>query len=208
MNKGINAPLTVFPPGATQFSPHLIEPASKKEKMQQFLASLTLALKSLEYMLSICERQEEKSNLEQLLCRIQSLLGLSSQFIESTGTVKGNEHMLLPPSHCKQKTEMDQEFIHQLIQVIEKNFPYPDFNVEELAKKLNISEATLYRKVYAITGETPCEFIRSFRLQRAAQLLECQFGSVMDVAFEVGFNSHSYFTKCFREKFGRLPSHF
>jgi AraC-like DNA-binding protein len=78
--------------------------------------------------------------------------------------------------------------------------------VEQLAKKLYMSSATLYRKVQALSGEIPSEYIRSFRLRRAAQLFKENFGSVTEVAFEVGFNSRTYFTKCFKEKFHQLPS--
>jgi AraC-like DNA-binding protein len=78
--------------------------------------------------------------------------------------------------------------------------------VDQLAGKLYMSSATLYRKVRALTGEVPSEYIRSFRLRRAAQLLKDNFGSVTEVAFEVGFTSRAYFTRCFKKKFHQLPS--
>jgi signal transduction histidine kinase/DNA-binding response OmpR family regulator len=105
-------------------------------------------------------------------------------------------------------SEIDREFIKELQDVIEKNLSDPDFNVEQLGKKLYMSRATLYRKIHALTGESPNDFIQTYRLKRGAELLEKNFGTVLEVAFEVGFSSASYFTKCFKKKFNRLPSAF
>ncbi|MCP4157250.1 MAG: response regulator, partial [bacterium] len=89
-------------------------------------------------------------------------------------------------------SDMDKEFLKELQAVITKNITAPEFNVEELGKQLYISGATLYRKIRALSGETPTEFIRSCRLKRAAQLLRKGYGSVTEVAFEVGFTSRAY----------------
>jgi len=105
-------------------------------------------------------------------------------------------------------SQMDREFIKELQDMIEKNLSDPDFNVERLGKKLYMSRATLYRKINALSGESPIEFLQSYRLKRGAELLENNFGSVLEVAFEVGFSSASYFTKCFKKKFNQLPSDF
>ena len=78
--------------------------------------------------------------------------------------------------------------------------------MEELGKKLYMSRASLYRKIQALTGGSPNHFIRNYRLKRAAQLLKENFGNVTEVAFEVGFSSSAYFTKCFKEQFQQLPS--
>jgi AraC-like DNA-binding protein len=103
---------------------------------------------------------------------------------------------------------IDREFMKELNAVIEKHLDDPEFNVEQLAKKLYMSSATLYRKIQAVSGEIPSEYIRSYRLHRAAQLFKDNFGSVTEVAFEVGFASRTYFTRCFKEKFHQLPSVF
>jgi AraC-like DNA-binding protein len=90
--------------------------------------------------------------------------------------------------------------------VIEKHLDEVDYSVEELSRELYMGRTTLYRKVLALSGETPAEFIRSYRLKRAAQLLRKKSASLLDVAIAVGFSSSSYFTQCFKEKFHRLPS--
>jgi AraC-like DNA-binding protein len=102
----------------------------------------------------------------------------------------------------------DSEFVEQLHVIIEKNLSNPLFSVAKLCKKLELSRATMYRKIQALTGESPQLFIRSFRLQRAAHLLENNYGNVTEVCFHVGFNSTAYFTKCFKEKFGCAPKVF
>jgi len=71
-----------------------------------------------------------------------------------------------------------------------------------------MGRTSLYRKILALTGETPTQFMRSYRLQRAAQLFKANFGNVTDVAFAVGFSNTAYFAKCFKEKFHRSPSQY
>jgi AraC-like DNA-binding protein len=90
--------------------------------------------------------------------------------------------------------------------VINENLADEEFNVEQLCKKLYMSRTTLYRKVLAISGLTPTEYIRSYRLKRGAELLKQNYGTVLEVSVEVGFSNSSYFAKCFKEKFHQLPS--
>jgi transcriptional regulator GlxA family with amidase domain len=103
-------------------------------------------------------------------------------------------------------SKIDKGFIRELQEVMERNLSEPEFNVEELKKKLCMSGTSLYRKIQALSGLSPTDFLRNYRLKRAAQLLESGFGSITEVAFEVGFSSRAYFTKCFKEKFNQLPS--
>ena len=69
-----------------------------------------------------------------------------------------------------------------------------------------MSRMQLLRKIRALTGQAPGEFIRTTRLKRAAQLLDKKFGNVAEICYEAGFNNLSYFSKCFREFYGILPS--
>lgn len=105
-------------------------------------------------------------------------------------------------------SKIDKEFIARLKEVIKKNIADPDFNIEQLCEKMAMSQPTLYRKIQALSGESPTDFIRSYRLKRGARLLEEKFGSVLEVAFEVGFSSAAYFTKCFKKKYNCLPSQY
>jgi len=137
-----------------------------------------------------------------LSARIKNLIELRRQL-----HVKLDREMRLQPAKIS-ISEIDKEFFRELEAVIEANLSEPEFNVEDMGKKLYMSRATLYRKIHALSGKTPSEFLRSYRLKRAAQLLSENFMSVTEVAFEVGFSNRTYFTKCFKEKFHQLPSDF
>ncbi|MCP4157848.1 MAG: response regulator, partial [bacterium] len=141
-------------------------------------------------------------NREILLARIGNLLNLRRQL-----QLKRTRQMTLEPDR-EQASALDEEFYRDMQRVIEKNLDDSEFGVEELCKALYMGRTTLYRKILALSGETPSEFIRSYRLKRAAQLLRRKTGTVLEVAVEVGFSSSSHFAKCFREKFHQLPSEY
>jgi signal transduction histidine kinase/DNA-binding response OmpR family regulator len=105
-------------------------------------------------------------------------------------------------------SSMDETFLNEFQSIVEKNLSDPEFTILQLSKKLYMGRTTLFRKIEALTGQTPNQFIQSYRLQRAAQLLKANFGNITQVAFKVGFSSSAYFTKCFKEKFHQLPSTF
>jgi transcriptional regulator GlxA family with amidase domain len=137
-----------------------------------------------------------------LSARIKNLIDIRSQLQQNL-----KREMTMQPVKTS-VSKIDREFLQDLQTVIKKNIAEPDFNVEAMCKRLYMSNATLYRKIQALCGQTPTEFIRSFRLKRAMELLKSGFGSVTEVAFEVGFSSRAYFTKCFKEKFHQLPSEY
>lgn len=103
-------------------------------------------------------------------------------------------------------SDIDIKFMKDLEEVIKQNFTDSEFNVKELSLKLHMNRVTLYRKVQALTGKAPSDFIRCYRLKRGAELLRSNFGTILDVAVEVGFSSATYFTKCFKKQFNQLPS--
>ena len=105
-------------------------------------------------------------------------------------------------------TSLDNEFLNKAFKISEKNLANADFDLEIFAKEMFVSRSQLHRKLIAITGLPPGEFLRSFRLKRAAQMLLEKRLSVTQIAFEVGFKSPSHFTKAFRQQFKCLPSEF
>jgi len=139
-------------------------------------------------------------NTKILCARIKNLIDLRRQLQQNL-----NREMTLQPVKTS-VSEVDKEFFKDMHQVIEKNLSESDFNVEQMGKKLYMSRATLYRKIMALTGETPTEYIRTYRLKRGVELLKSNYGTVLEVALEVGFSSSAYFTKCFKDKFHQLPS--
>ncbi len=136
-----------------------------------------------------------------ILCaRIKNLIELRRQLQQ-----KMQRKLRLQPSEIP-VSSLDEDFLKEVQAVIDANLSDPDFNVESFSKKLFMNRVTLYRKIRALTGETPTEFIRSFRLKRAVQLLKANAGNVTEVALNVGFSSSSYFARCFKKKFHHAPS--
>ncbi len=105
-------------------------------------------------------------------------------------------------------TSPDEEFLEKAIQMVETNIENPEFSVSELASLMNMSDATLYRKVKALTSQSPNIFIRTIRLKRAAQLLKTTRYSITQVVDMVGLNDVKYFRKCFQKQFGQNPLEF
>ena len=103
-------------------------------------------------------------------------------------------------------TSMDEKLIQNAIRIVENNITDTDFSVEDLSHELGMSRVHLYKKLLALTGKSPLEFIRTIRLQQAAQLLEKSQLSVSEIAYKVGFNNPKYFTKYFKEEYKMLPS--
>jgi AraC-like DNA-binding protein len=90
----------------------------------------------------------------------------------------------------------------------EEKVSEPDFSVEDMQQEMGISRMQLHRKLKALTDQSATEFIRTIRLKRAAEMLQKDFDNVSQVAYQVGFSSLSYFTKCFKEQYGALPSEY
>ena len=141
-------------------------------------------------------------NMDLLLLRIQKQLDLWKQLRQ-----KFQKHIEVKPGDIE-GSSLDEDLIKKAIAYVEKNMSEPDFSVEDLSRELGMSRVYLYKKLLAITGKTPIEFIRIIRLKRSAQLLQKTDLSVSEVAYRVGFNNPRYFSKYFKEEFGVLPSAF
>ncbi len=105
-------------------------------------------------------------------------------------------------------TSSDERFIVQLRQAIDTNLDDTDFRINELCREVGMSRSQLHRKLTAVTGKSTSEFVRTHRLQRAAQLFDGGYGNVTEVAYAVGFRNLSYFARCFKELYGRHPSEY
>ena len=105
-------------------------------------------------------------------------------------------------------TSTDEQFVKRLLDIFENHVTESDFSTEDFAREIGISRSNLHRKLQALTNQPTHEFLRSLRLKRAAQLLKKSAASVTEVAYAVGFNNPSHFSKIFREQFGQSPSEF
>lgn len=101
---------------------------------------------------------------------------------------------------------VDQGFIDRLKQVIDKNLKNSEYSVEDLGRDMNLSRVQLYRKVKSLTDYSPNELLRYTRLKKAKVLLATTEKSVSEIAYEVGFNTPAYFTKCYKEYYGETPT--
>ena len=145
---------------------------------------------------------EKPFSTEYLLARIANLLSNQDKL----------RHAFTSSPFVNAKTialsKADENFLDKLIEVIQKNISEPDFNVDILAEKMNMSRSSLHRKIKGIAQITPNEFIQLERLKMAAQLIQSGEYRINEVCYIVGFNSSSYFAKCFQKQFGVLPKDF
>ena len=103
-------------------------------------------------------------------------------------------------------TPDDEKFLTDLIDYMEFAWNNNKFSLGNLNKPLGCSKSKLYRKILSLTGSSPNTFIIDYRLKEALKLLNKNAGNVSEIAFETGFSSLSYFSKCFQKKYGCLPS--
>jgi DNA-binding response OmpR family regulator len=139
-------------------------------------------------------------NFEILVSRIRNLILQREKFQHAFSKqidVKASELSI---------TSLDEKFIKDAVKCVEDHIDAAEFSVEDLSHELGISRAHLYKKIHSLTGKSPLEFIRTIRLQHAAQLLERSQLTVAEVAYKVGFNNPKYFAKYFKDQFGLLPS--
>ena len=100
----------------------------------------------------------------------------------------------------------EESFISHLLNFTEQNLSNNNYSIESLCKDIGISRPQLYRKITALTGRAPNDFLRHIRLEKAVTLLKRRAGNISEIALEVGYNNPSYFSKCFADKFGCVPS--
>ncbi len=105
-------------------------------------------------------------------------------------------------------SQADKKFLDKINEIIHSNIENPEFMTEELAIANNISRSSLHKKLKAISGVTPNDYIKIIKLKKAAELIMNSDYQINEVCYMVGFNTPSYFSKCFHDQFGVLPSEF
>ncbi len=104
-------------------------------------------------------------------------------------------------------TSLDEKFLSSLMNAIEAGIPDSEFTVNSLESKMGMSHTSFYRKAKSLTGQSGNELLQNMRMKRAYQVLsETKEIRVDEVAYMVGFNSPKYFSKCFKDIYGILPS--
>ena len=100
----------------------------------------------------------------------------------------------------------EEQFLNRLMDVTEGVWNREALTVAEFSREMGLSKSRLYRNITALTGYSSAGFIKEYRLQKAIRLIEKRSGTIAEIAYETGFNTPSYFSKCFRKRFGISPS--
>ncbi|MBE9488896.1 MAG: response regulator, partial [Bacteroidetes bacterium] len=136
----------------------------------------------------------------ELLTRIDQLILLRKKML-SKFEKTGIDRLL-----NKNVKNSETKFLNKNITVIHDNMTQTDFGSVQLALQLHLSESQLYRKLKATSGKSTAVFIRSIRLQKGKELIQTTNKTISEVAYDVGFNDPSYFSRAFKEEFGHAPS--
>ena len=139
---------------------------------------------------------------EELQVRLQKLVEIRQQLQHRYSTSSDTKtSQVVAPS-------LEDIFLQKLNEQIQTHLNDSEFGVTQLAASIHLSQMQLYRKLKALTGKTPSQFMRSYRLQRALELLKVGKLNVSEIAYEVGFADPSYFSRMFQKEFGRNPSQY
>lgn len=137
-------------------------------------------------------------NLQLLLLRMKKLVELTKRGAVRTLIDPEPDHISITP--------LDERLVGKAVKFVVANIKRTDLSVEELSSHLGMSRVHLYKKLKAITGKTPIEFIRILRLKRGAQMLRESQLNISEIAYQLGFNNPKYFSKYFKEEYGIMPS--
>ncbi|RYY29521.1 MAG: hybrid sensor histidine kinase/response regulator [Sphingobacteriaceae bacterium] len=141
-------------------------------------------------------------NFEILLSKINGLLQMQESFKK---TYQKQREIKVQDLEIVSE---DEKFLKRVFDCIEANITNYNFSVEELSRQMSLSRVSLYKRMLALTGKTPVDCIRTVRLKRAVQLLEKSKLSIASIAYEVGFNNPTYFSKVFKDEYGVVPSEY
>ena len=139
---------------------------------------------------------------KELTIRVQNLIGQRKKL----RALFSAEILLVPQQLAV--TAPETAFINNVLEIIESNYQDSSFGVEAFTEAVGLSRMQLHRKLKSITGKSPGDFLRQFRLERAQQLLQLKGMQVSQVAYDVGFNNLSNFTKAFKDFSGITPSEY
>jgi signal transduction histidine kinase/DNA-binding response OmpR family regulator/Tfp pilus assembly protein PilF len=138
-------------------------------------------------------------SIRELMLRVENILAMRRRLRE-----KYNDALSVNPSEITTNS-VDAEFMKKMLQEVEVNMGNPDFSVDMLCKAVGVSRTTLHKKLKSIVNQSATEFINHIRMKRAAQLIKQKAGNISEIAYDVGYNSLSYFSRQFKKQFGITP---
>ena len=143
---------------------------------------------------------------EVLMARIDNLLKNRLRLKDIFGNEEPQVETQKVEPQIEEPQKKEDTFMIKFRDFIEQNMSDSELGVENIGAELGLSRVQLYRKVKALTGQSPVELLRTARLHKARRLLQGSDKSISEIAYEVGFTAPSYFTKCFKDEFGVSPS--
>ncbi len=142
-----------------------------------------------------------------LLSRVKSLLFQQQRIQEFYQNNTSQKTLSIEPDVIE-VTSLDKQFMDALHQLLEKNIDNSNLVIDDLAEEMAMSRSVLFKKLKTLSGMSPVEFIKSFRLKRAAQLITDSEYSMTQISYMVGINDSRYFSKCFKTQYGVTPTQY
>lgn len=141
--------------------------------------------------------------LAQNMCAITKYLQVA--IASSVKSLVSKDHFHSRENNFFILTPQDEALLESLLNKLEKNWQNPDFDIDDYCHEMAMSKSQLYRKTIALTGLSPNLLLKEFRLEKAKEMMKKRYYNISQVTFDSGFTSPSYFTKCFKKKYGLLP---
>ena len=149
---------------------------------------------------------EKPFSMEQLRAQVNSIIENRNRLRERF--IKSPLDFYKKPSADDAEERLNAEFVNKLNTLILDNLMNKDFSIDNLARMFYMSRSNFHKRVKGVTGETPNDYIRIVRLNKSAELLATGKYQIVEVCYMVGFNTPSYFSKCFQEHFHKLPKEY
>lgn len=165
------------------------------ESSWAYLLYMVLAFGGVTYLLVWYIRRMERKNNE--LWQDSAEMVRMKKYLDSKITLPDNDFV-----------ELDKALLHKATKVVEENLSEPDFDVNMLSEAMCMSRSTFTRKIKAITGRVPLDFIRDIKMKHAKRMLEDPDRNVTEIATNLGYLNRKYFTSCFKEEFGITPTEY
>ena len=138
-------------------------------------------------------------DIKELQIRVKNLINIRKKLQEKFSKIE------FKPVKEKKLNSLDEKFMNRVNEIIEEHIAEEEFNMEEFGEELFMSRMQVYRKLKALTGKSANRYVRTFKLQKARQMIEEKQGTISEIAYSLGFGSPAYFTKCFKDEFGYPP---
>lgn len=174
-------------------------------KMSNDLSSpLSLIVGPISKMLLELNDPAEKKQLEEVQHHALQINTFIHQKLEEEVQAKARLEEMTAPKEMEESSP-DEQFLVEITRIIEERIADPDLNVNSLCELSGSSNKQLYRRIKQLTGVTPVDYIRLIRMKTAEMLLKQKKYTVAEVMYKVGYSNHSYFSKCFKNEYGKTP---